>query len=254
MSTSVYARIDELLAAGEAIVVARIVRGEGVGNVLIVRGDELEGTSGDAGLDAEIVSAASSAMVEEESITQSIEGRDVFFDVFPLKPHLIVFGANHVSQPLVTIAKMLGFRVTVCDARKLLATDERFPDADEILLAWPDEAYAQLTIGANSWIVILTHDPKFDEPALVGALKTDARYIGAIGSRKTHSDRRERLRAAGMTDDDIARIHAPIGLDLGGQTPEEMAIAIMGEMIATRYGRSGGALTTQSGGIRGKVS
>ena len=148
------------------------------------------------------------------------------------------------------MARPLGFRIIVVDARQTLATRERFPDVDELIVAWPDDAYAQLPIARSSAIVILTHDPKFDEPAILGALQTEAGYIGAVGSRKTNVDRRQRLREAGATDEQIDRVHGPIGLDIGGGTPEEMAISILAEIIAVRNGRDGGALKLATGSIR----
>ena len=146
---------------------------------------------------------------------------------------------------------MLGYRVLISDARAKLATEERFPEADEVIVAWPDEAIARYSIGRNAYIAILSHDPKFDEPALLGALDSKARYIGAVGSRKTNRDRRERLINAGVSDESLSRIRGPIGLDIGANTPEEMAVSIMAEIIAVRRGRSGGALTDATGSIRG---
>ena len=132
------------------------------------------------------------------------------------------------------------------------ATPERFPDADRIVQGWPDETLAEVEIRPNTYVAILSHDPKFDEPALLGTLDTPAAYIGAIGSRSTNEDRRRRLAAAGMPPDQIARMRAPIGLDIGAATPEEMAISILGEIIALRRGRSGGSLTQATGRIRGE--
>jgi xanthine dehydrogenase accessory factor len=139
----------------------------------------------------------------------------------------------------------------VVDARQTLATRERFPEVDDLIVAWPDEAYPRLPITPSSAIVILTHDPKFDEPAILGALGTDAGYIGAVGSRKTNVDRRERLLEAGATDEQIDRVHGPIGLDIGGNTPEEMAVSILAEIIAVRNDRTGGSLRRATGSIRG---
>ena len=148
--------------------------------------------------------------------------------------------------------KALGFDVIVSDARAKLATRERFPDADRIIRGWPDETLEQVDILPNTYVAILSHDPKFDEPALVGTLNTPAAYIGAIGSRKTNEDRRRRLAEAGMSPEQVARMRAPIGLDIGAATPEEMAISILGEIIALRRGRSGGLLTNATGNIRGE--
>ena len=164
-------------------------------------------------------------------------------ETFPPPPTLLIFGAVHVAQPLSRFAKALGFDVIVSDARAKLATTERFPDADRIIQGWPDETLEQVEILPNTYVAILSHDPKFDEPALVGTLSTPAAYIGAIGSRSTNEDRRRRLAAAGMSPEQVARMRAPIGLDIGAATPEEMAISILGEIIALRRGRSGGSLT-----------
>lgn len=165
------------------------------------------------------------------------EGTDVFIEVMAPPPHLILFGGDHIAIPLTRFAKELGFRVTVADARSRFANRERFPDADEIIIAWPQKALEQLHVDSTCYIAILSHDPKLDEPATRGALRTSARYIGAIGSRTTHADRRERLKREGFSDAEIARIHGPIGLDLGGQTPAEIALAIMAEVVATAHGR-----------------
>src|SRR3712207_5173195 len=177
---------------------------------------------------------------------------DVFLETFPPPPTLLIFGAVHVAQPLTRFAKALGFDVVVVDARATLATRERFPDADRIVQAWPDEALQTLTVEPNTYVAILTHDPKFDEPALLGTLGTRARYIGAVGSRKTNRDRRQRLLDGGASEESVARIRGPIGLDIGAETPEEMAISILAEIIAARHGRRGGPLTEATGNIRGE--
>ena len=157
-------------------------------------------------------------------------------------------------RPSYRLPSDLGFTIVVADARATLATRERFPTVDKLLVAWPDDAYAQLPISPSTAIVILTHDPKFDEPAILGAMRTSAGYIGAVGSRKTNVDRRQRLLDAGATDADLNRLYGPIGLNIGGSSPEEMAISILGEIIAVRNGRSGGSLKAASGGIRGGTS
>lgn len=253
MSRPGFERVRELVDQGVPVAVGTIIRGEGLGSKILVKDDGVEGTLGDGDLNAWVTSNARELLAAERSETRVYGDREVFLDVYPLPPHLVIFGAVHVAQALSHFAQALGFRVTIVDARRALATRKRFPNVEEIVTQWPDEAYGQLAIGPNTWIAILTHDPKFDEPALLGALETDARYIGAVGSRKTNADRRERLRAAGVSDEALERIRGPIGLDIGGQTPEEMAIAILAEMIAVRYGRSGGFLVTSKGNIRGDV-
>jgi xanthine dehydrogenase accessory factor len=136
----------------------------------------------------------------------------------------------------------MDYRVTIVDARAKFATKERFPEADELIVAWPDEALARLSIDNSSYVVILTHDPKFDLPALRSVLGKEAGYIGAIGSRKTNQNRFDALRAEGFTEDQLTRVHGPIGLDLGGRGAEETALGILAEITATRYGGSGDAM------------
>ena len=166
----------------------------------------------------------------------------VFLEAFAPPPRLYVVGATHTAIPLCRMARQLGFRVSVIDPRSTFATEERFPDADELILAWPDEALDAASLDAHSSVLTLIHDPKFDIPALEHALRSPARYIGALGSRATHQARRARLRERGFSDDDLARIRAPIGLDLGARTPEEIALAILAEVVAVRHDRGGGAL------------
>jgi xanthine dehydrogenase accessory factor len=165
-----------------------------------------------------------------------------FLEPFPRPHELVIVGGAHVAIPLTRLAKELGFRVTVIDARTKFADAARFPAADRVIQAWPDVALQSLTIDASTYIVILTHDPKFDDPAIRAAILGHARYIGAIGSRKTHRERVERLREAGVPADQLDAIHAPIGLDLGSQTAEETALAILSEVVAVRHGRLGGLL------------
>ena len=167
---------------------------------------------------------------------------DVFVEPFRRPAHLIIIGAIHIAIPLHRLAKLMGYRVTIVDARAKFATKERFPEADELIVAWPDEALARVSIDNSSYVVILTHDPKFDLPALRSVLGKDAGYVGAIGSRKTNQNRFDALRAEGFTEDQLARVHGPIGLDLGGRGAEETALGILAEITATRYGGSGDAM------------
>lgn len=234
----------------EPVATVTIVRGAGLGSKLVVSRHEVQGSLG-AELDAEAIRLAREAIESEQSgILPLADGIDVFVESFPVAPLLLIIGAVHVAQALVPIARSLGFHIVVADARQQLATRERFPDVDELIIAWPEDVFAQVPVTRTSAIAILTHDPKFDEPALLAALETDAMYIGAVGSRKTNADRRERLRAAGASEEQIARVHGPIGLDIGGKKPEEMAISILAEIIAVRNGRTGRALATTSGSIR----
>jgi xanthine dehydrogenase accessory factor len=218
----------------------------------------IDGTLGSAELDRIAIEEARALLEAEKSETRSypVPGTnitvDLFIETFPPPPTLLIFGAVHVAQALTRLAKANGFRVIVTDARAKLATEDRFPEADRIIQAWPDVALAELTIEPNTYVAILTHDPKFDEPALLGTLETPARYIGAVGSRKTNRDRRERLRAAGVSEESLNRVRGPIGLDIGASTPEEMAISILAEIISIRHGRHGGPLTEATGNIRGE--
>jgi xanthine dehydrogenase accessory factor len=161
---------------------------------------------------------------------------DRFTEPFPRPAHMVIVGAIHIAIPLHRLAKLMGYRVTVVDARARFASSERFPEADSIVTEWPDEALGRIPIDRSTAVVILTHDPKFDMPALRTVLKTDAGYVGAIGSRKTNQNRFDALREEGFTDEQLARVHGPIGLDLGGRGAEETALGIMAEVTAVRYG------------------
>ena len=176
----------------------------------------------------------------------------VFIESFSPPPRMWIFGAVDFTAALARVAKVLGYHVTVCDAREIFATKRRFPMADEVVVSWPGPLFERNghLLGPRDAVCILTHDPKFDVPAIQGALATDAAYIGVMGSRKTHAKRLERLAEVGITSDgDLSRISSPIGLDLGGRTPEETAISIVGEIIAKRTGRVAAPLGTTTGAI-----
>ncbi|MFM8993236.1 MAG: XdhC family protein [Actinomycetota bacterium] len=175
----------------------------------------------------------------------------VFVESFAPPPHMVIFGAVDFTSALARVAKVLGYHVTVCDARKVFATARRFPMADEVMVAWPDDVFVKFgaSLGPRDAVCILTHDPKFDVPAIQGALCTQVGYIGVMGSRKTHAKRLERLAEIGLRGDDLARVMSPIGLDIGARTPEETAISICGEIIARRTGRSATSLSTTTGAI-----
>ena len=167
---------------------------------------------------------------------------DLLVEPFRRPAHLVIIGAIHIAIPLHRLAKLMGYRVTVVDARAKFATKERFPEADELIVAWPDEAMKKIAIDNSTFVVILTHDPKFDLPALRSVLRQDAGYIGAIGSRKTNQNRFDALRAEGFTEEQLARVHGPIGLDLGGRGAEETALGILAEITAVRFGGSGSSM------------
>ena len=188
-----------------------------------------------------VADAAREALRQETSRTVEITAPDgrkasVFLEVFPRQPTLVIFGAVHIAMALVPLAKMLGFRTAVADGRQAFLSRERFPEADQLLLGWPEEAFKQIGIDRATYVCLLSHDPKFDDPAMELALRSPARYIGAIGSRKTQAARRRRLLEQGFSEQDLARLHGPIGLDLGGRSPAETALAILAQMVAVRYG------------------
>jgi xanthine dehydrogenase accessory factor len=173
----------------------------------------------------------------------------VFVQSFAPPPRMLVFGAIDFAAAVARVGKFLGYRVTVCDARPVFATSARFPDADEVVTDWPHRYLGKTSTDERTVICVLTHDPKFDVPVLEVALRAPAAYIGAMGSRRTHDDRLARLREAGMTEDELARLRSPIGLDLGARTPEETAVAIAAELIQLRWGGSGQPLTATAGRI-----
>jgi xanthine dehydrogenase accessory factor len=207
----------------------------------------LDGTTADAKTDQELVAAARDALLRGTSRTLEAGGREYFLEAFPVPPRLVIVGAVEIARALVKLARELGFTTIVSDGRPAFASRERFPDADELVVGWPDEVAQQIGLGPEDAVVVLTHDAKFDEPALTEALHRGCRYVGAIGSRKTQKERRDHLRAAGLTDEELARIHGPIGLDLGGRAPAETALAILAEVVAARYAASGESLTRAPG-------
>jgi xanthine dehydrogenase accessory factor len=179
--------------------------------------------------------------------------RRLFADVFGPPPRLLVFGAVDTAEALCGTAKQFGWRTIVADARGRFATAERIPSADEVIVAWPEEVLARVQPDHATAVVVLTHDEKFDVPALVGTLATDAFYIGALGSRRNQEKRRERLLEEGVSEDALERIHGPAGLDLGAHTPAETALSILAEILAVRAGRSGGSLRNSSQRIHAEV-
>jgi xanthine dehydrogenase accessory factor len=178
----------------------------------------------------------------------------VFVNSFAPPPRMLVFGAIDFAAAVARVGKFLGYRVTVCDARQVFATKSRFPDADEVIVEWPHRFLAGTSVDSRTVICVLTHDPKFDVPLLEVALRTPAGYIGAMGSRRTHEDRLDRLREVGLTDEELARLRSPIGLDLGARTPEETAVSIAAELIQLRWGGSGQPLTATEGRIHHQLA
>jgi xanthine dehydrogenase accessory factor len=238
----------EILAAARGPggeVVATAVEGEALGqSARILEDGRVEGPLAAAIPPAALRDAALGALRREASATTSFETRGgpsgVFLEVFARRPRLVVFGGVQIAVALVPLAQALGYHTIVADGRPAFLTRERFPTADELILAWPEEAFERIGLDASCYVCVLTHDPKFDEPALQVALRSPAAYVGAIGSRKTQTERRDRLKAEGQSEEQVARLHGPIGLDLGGRQPAETALAILAEMTAVRYGGSAG--------------
>jgi xanthine dehydrogenase accessory factor len=218
---------------------------------LLVRPDQsTEGSLGDAALDAAAIPMAEELMWAERSERRELGDVSLFVDVTAPPPRLVMFGAVDFAGALARMARAAGWRAYVIDPRGRFATRERFPDAEEIVVAWPEEAFGRIGgIDRATYIAVLTHDPKLDDAALELAVRSPAAYIGAMGSRRAQEKRRERLVDKGLTDEELGRIAAPIGLDLGGLTAEETALSIMAEVVAVRNGRSGGRLSSSSGRI-----
>lgn len=222
------------------------VRGPHAGARLLVRADGgQEGSLGDAQLDAEAVEAANELMWEERS---ELRG-DLFVDVTAPAPRLLIFGAVEYANHLAYLAQMMGWRAAVIDPRARFATRERFPEPTEIVVAWPGPALEQLGgVDRATYFAVLSNDPKIDDEVLTLALQGDPAYIGAMGSTHAQTERQERMLAAGVPEEDLARISAPVGLDLGALSAAETALSIMGELIAVRHGRSGERLSQRSAG------
>ena len=224
---------------GKLVILATIIQGPGSGRKLLLWPDgSMEGDLGTAALTDQVRERAQVAFTRQQSERFSLATGagtvEIFLDLQADHPKLIIVGAVHIAIALVTFAKTLGFRTIVLDARSAFATPERFGHADQLLIQWPADALPGLGLDEATHLVFLTHDEKIDNPALQVALNSAARYVGALGSRKTHAKRMEALVALGVTVEQIQRIHAPIGLTIGAQRPEEIALAIMGEIVAMR--------------------
>ncbi len=231
-------RLAGLAESGERAVLFTVVGGEGIGSkLLVVEGGEVvgDGPTGLADEAGEIQRGARNRLLE-------LDGRQVFAEVYGPPPRLFAYGAVDTAEALCRAAGLLGWTTVVADARATFATRERIPSADELIVAWPDDALAQVAPDHQTAIVVLTHDDKFDEPALSGALATDAFYVGALGSRRNQERRRERLLEAGVDEQALDRIHGPCGLDVGADTQAETALSILAEILAARAGRGGGSL------------
>ena len=198
-------------------------------------------------LEPAVLEAVTDALAAGRSTTVTVGDRQLFIEVFPRPPRLVIFGAVQVAIPLVRFARELGFQTIVADARAAFATRERFADADELVVAWPEEAARRIGLQAPDSVVVMTHDPKLDEPAIAAAIEAGCGYVGAMGSRRTQQARRERLRQAGLDDGELERLRAPIGLDLGGRDPAETALAILAEVVAFRHGATATPMSRRDG-------
>jgi xanthine dehydrogenase accessory factor len=260
--------IHEAVEQGTPVAVATVISGPGhVGARRVIWGDDKRESTGSLAPGLDLAPGVDlDAAVDEDvrgMLAQGVTGirhygahgerggdeLSVFVNAFAPAPRMYVFGAIDFAAAVARTGKFLGYHVTVCDARPVFATRSRFPDADEIVVDWPHRFLASAEVDARTAIAVLTHDPKFDVPVLEVALRSGAGYIGVMGSRRTHEDRLERLRAVGVTDEELSRMRSPIGLDLGARTPEETAISIAAELIQLRWGGSGHALTNTEGRI-----
>jgi xanthine dehydrogenase accessory factor len=240
-------RFEEIARSGGRAAEVTMLEGPRPGAKLLVESDGARfGSLGSPELDDEAARMGTELLWAETS-----ERRDgLFVDVVGPAPRLIVFGAVDIAASLCTVARATGWRPYVIDPRARFATPERFPDAEEVIAAWPEEAVARLGgVDPATSIVVLTHDPKLDDAALVLALASPARFVGAMGSRRAQAKRRERLLELGLGEDELERISAPVGLDLGGISREETALSILAEIVAARHGRDGGRLAERKGRI-----
>jgi xanthine dehydrogenase accessory factor len=257
--------VIEDVKAGRPVAIATLISGVDDGRLgarLIVRPESATGTLGSERLD-DAVRDDVRGLLQQGSTAVVHYGPDgerrlddiaVFVASYAPRPRMIVFGAIDFAAAVARVGSFLGYRVTVCDARPTFATKKRFPEADEVVVAWPHRYLAQTDVDERTVVCVLTHDPKFDVPLLEIALKLPLAYLGAMGSRRTNDDRAHRLKELGFTDDDLARLHAPIGLDVGGRTPEETAVSVAAEIIAARWGGTGAQLRHVSGPIHHEVS
>ncbi|MEX2621654.1 MAG: XdhC/CoxI family protein [Egibacteraceae bacterium] len=259
------AGFDRLVAAvgdDQPVALATVVETGGhdpPGATAVITPDGVEGSLGRDGLDVAGVDDARGMLGQGQTGLRRygaggerrVDDLMVFVHSFAPPPRMFVFGAIDFATAVARIGVFLGYRVTVCDARERFATRQRFPDAHEIVVDWPHRFLARTAVDARTVICVLTHDPKFDVPVLEIALRTGAAYVGAMGSRRTHADRLDRLRERGLSDVELARLHSPIGLDIGARTPEETAVSVAAELVQQRWGGSGLPLRRTDGTIHG---
>ncbi|MCC7161365.1 MAG: XdhC family protein [Anaerolineae bacterium] len=235
--------VSENIAAKKIFAIATVVTGAHVGAKWVIYPDgATDGAPADADWNAQVITDAQALLAAERSETRTYGDAEIFIESILPPPRLIVVGGVHTAIPLSQYAKILGFHVTIVDGRGRFATRERFPHVDELIVEWPDDVIPRLQIDAMTYVVILTHDPKFDLPALKALSATKPRYIGAMGSRETRRQHMAELRAQGVPDEFLKTVYGPVGLDLGGRSPEETALAIIAQIIAVRHGHGGGHL------------
>ena len=223
---------------------------EALGRKLLVREDgSTAGGLGSEALDAAARAAGEELLWAERSEVRELGDAEVFVDAVAPAPRLFILGAVDYAAALCRLARATGWRPFVCDPRVAFATEERFPEAEQVVAAWPDEAFERLGIDRATYIAVLTHDPKLDDAALSIGLRSEAAYVGAMGSRRAQARRRERLLEAGLNDAELEGLAAPIGLDLGATSPEETALSILAEVVAVRNGHEGGRLGSAPGRI-----
>jgi xanthine dehydrogenase accessory factor len=242
MKNPVYSELRSSVASGRLVVLATVVGGTDVGRQLLIWPDgQTLGDLGSPRLNQQVAlygeQIAPSFESGRKSFTLDADSLDIFFEVLPPPPELIIVGAVHVAIHLIDFAKRLGFRTIVIDPRGAFATEDRFSEADMLTNSWPKPALEEIGLHEGSHVVLLSHDLKIDLPALEIALLSPARYIGALGSKKTHAKRSTALREMGFEETEIGRIHAPIGLDLGGRRAEEIALSIIAQIVAVDHGR-----------------
>ena len=233
-----FEELRRVVEEGGRAVVLTVVAGPEVGAKLLVYEDGSQAGDGPA----ELAALAPDALRRGRSHAIEHDGTTVFADVYGPPPRLLVYGAIDTAEALCRLARLLGWRTIVADARARFATRDRIPSADELLVAWPEEAIEQVKPDLGTAIVILTHDDKFDLPMLTAALASDAFYVGALGSRRNQERRLALLRDAGLSEAELERISGPCGLDVGAESPAETALSMLAEILASRAGRSGGPL------------
>jgi xanthine dehydrogenase accessory factor len=244
LDPALYATVHAAILNEQPVATVTIVKGlqEQLGRKMVLHNGNQSGSLGGE-YDDEALTIAKDALASGKSKRASLsasetESVEVFIDVILPSPTLIVVGGVHIAVALTALAKTLGYYTIVIDPRRAFGSKERFPNVDKLIKAWPDKTLSDIDITRSTAIAALTHDPKLDDPALQIALRSDAFYIGALGSNSTQSRRRKRLLEAGLTEEMLDRLHGPIGINLGGRTPEEIALSVMAEVVAARHNRT----------------